>query len=450
MKLSPAQIKALKGLAARPAHAVSDRRGTTFDPRGGRRVTYDRLVDLGLAARTAETAVDAGVGGAFGRSTRTRSKTYTSIIWSITPEGRAYLAKKNPETLMTRKGLAKLPVTVEHDTLWGGAGGWYIVSVHVGRRTIAVGEFRSKKTAQKAAAKARRLIKVGSTPQQIHYAFEGKTRRNPSHLDRQLTQDWLREEYHDLAEGEADLRDLAYDDYREVTRDRSHPASSPTRGAAFDRFHSRHRRSKTPLEKHRYRVKRAEAKARARRQAGLKVKARRNPRGAGLEGPIKLRSGLVVYWDQREGKYYDPSTDLFMTERQIAAHSRGRDTKPQRSKKSRKGKSLKGKWRATQRTNPRKGKGGIKVEVSMNRMGDVTVSPVSVKARKAYSKHMKEYTGHASAEAYLQGHVGEQFLAEALSPAKARDVESGWPVTIIMSAWNFGYLLGYDAHHVTW
>ena len=30
----------------------------------------------------------------------------------------------------------------------------------------------------------------------------------------------------------------------------------------------------------------------------------------GLEGPIMTRSGKVVYYDNNEGKYYDPDTDM--------------------------------------------------------------------------------------------------------------------------------------------
>ena len=33
----------------------------------------------------------------------------------------------------------------------------------------------------------------------------------------------------------------------------------------------------------------------------------------GLEGPFPLRSGKVVYYDPREGKYYDPDTDYYLS-----------------------------------------------------------------------------------------------------------------------------------------
>lgn len=32
----------------------------------------------------------------------------------------------------------------------------------------------------------------------------------------------------------------------------------------------------------------------------------------GLEGPFRLKNGLVVYYDPKEGKYYDPKSDMFV------------------------------------------------------------------------------------------------------------------------------------------
>ena len=32
----------------------------------------------------------------------------------------------------------------------------------------------------------------------------------------------------------------------------------------------------------------------------------------GLEGPFSAKNGKVVYYDKREGKYYDPDTDMYI------------------------------------------------------------------------------------------------------------------------------------------
>lgn len=41
----------------------------------------------------------------------------------------------------------------------------------------------------------------------------------------------------------------------------------------------------------------------------------------GLEGPIKLKSGKVVYYDAAEGKYYDRDTDMYIDGDEIQLHS---------------------------------------------------------------------------------------------------------------------------------
>ncbi len=33
----------------------------------------------------------------------------------------------------------------------------------------------------------------------------------------------------------------------------------------------------------------------------------------GLEGPIRARNGKVVYYDPKEGQYYDPDTDIYIS-----------------------------------------------------------------------------------------------------------------------------------------
>jgi hypothetical protein len=42
----------------------------------------------------------------------------------------------------------------------------------------------------------------------------------------------------------------------------------------------------------------------------------------GLEGPFTLRSGKVVYYDAREGKHYDPDTDMYMSYDEYEQHDK--------------------------------------------------------------------------------------------------------------------------------
>lgn len=42
---------------------------------------------------------------------------------------------------------------------------------------------------------------------------------------------------------------------------------------------------------------------------------------AGLEGPFKLKSGKIVYYDTKEGKYYDRDTDMYLSDEEYTQHS---------------------------------------------------------------------------------------------------------------------------------
>jgi hypothetical protein len=38
----------------------------------------------------------------------------------------------------------------------------------------------------------------------------------------------------------------------------------------------------------------------------------------GLEGPFHYPSGAVLYYDPKEGKYYDPTTDFYVSNDDVA------------------------------------------------------------------------------------------------------------------------------------
>ena len=38
----------------------------------------------------------------------------------------------------------------------------------------------------------------------------------------------------------------------------------------------------------------------------------------GLEGPLQYPSGAVLYYDHKEGKYYDPRTDFYVSHEDVA------------------------------------------------------------------------------------------------------------------------------------
>jgi hypothetical protein len=39
---------------------------------------------------------------------------------------------------------------------------------------------------------------------------------------------------------------------------------------------------------------------------------------AGLEGPFHYPSGAVLYYDPKAGKYYDPTTDFYVSNEDVA------------------------------------------------------------------------------------------------------------------------------------
>ena len=42
----------------------------------------------------------------------------------------------------------------------------------------------------------------------------------------------------------------------------------------------------------------------------------RYPKRRGLEGPFRFRNGRIVYYDPREGKYYDSETDMYLSDKE--------------------------------------------------------------------------------------------------------------------------------------
>lgn len=37
----------------------------------------------------------------------------------------------------------------------------------------------------------------------------------------------------------------------------------------------------------------------------------------GLEGPFRMKNGMVVYYDTMEGKYYNPRNDMYLSNEEI-------------------------------------------------------------------------------------------------------------------------------------
>jgi len=53
------------------------------------------------------------------------------------------------------------------------------------------------------------------------------------------------------------------------------------------------------------------------------------PSRPGLEGPFRMQNGRTVYYDAKEGKYYDPSRDMYLEQDEAdALHGMGQKTQP--------------------------------------------------------------------------------------------------------------------------
>lgn len=88
------------------------------------------------------------------------------------------------------------------------------------------------------------------------------------------------------------------------------------------------------------------------------------------------------------------------------------------------------------------------VEIDMDNMGNVILTPRSKKIRAQMRRHNKEWTGYADDTVFLQeGGPVSEFL-DQLSPSDVSEIESGWTVTKRMDAWEFGVYVGYDFQEV--
>lgn len=87
-------------------------------------------------------------------------------------------------------------------------------------------------------------------------------------------------------------------------------------------------------------------------------------------------------------------------------------------------------------------------QVSQDRFGCVTISPVNEKIRRKYQKFLRKETNNPKADPdlFLQGDDAATFLQEL--GTKGKSVEEGWTETIRMDEWEYATMLGYDANRL--
>jgi len=92
------------------------------------------------------------------------------------------------------------------------------------------------------------------------------------------------------------------------------------------------------------------------------------------------------------------------------------------------------------------------VDITMDRMGNMYLSPVSQKVQAQMRRHFQEMVGHPNDSVFLQdGQPVAEFLEHGeprLSRSEVSEIERGWKVTKRMDPWVFGHYAGYDFHEV--
>ena len=58
------------------------------------------------------------------------------------------------------------------------------------------------------------------------------------------------------------------------------------------------------------------------RGKGTPIDPEEYPPMRGMEGPFRMKNGRVVYYDPREGKYYDRHQDMYLSQREANALDR--------------------------------------------------------------------------------------------------------------------------------
>ena len=86
----------------------------------------------------------------------------------------------------------------------------------------------------------------------------------------------------------------------------------------------------------------------------------------------------------------------------------------------------------------------MKVRASRDRMGCVTIVPVSERRREAYARHLSEWDPDFSGDVsvFVQFDV-DMFIEDNVPQRHHEDLHNGWDVTFLIDPWVFERWLGY-------
>tara|TARA_Y100000004_G_scaffold145228_1_gene165652 strand:- start:576 stop:860 length:285 start_codon:yes stop_codon:yes gene_type:complete len=86
----------------------------------------------------------------------------------------------------------------------------------------------------------------------------------------------------------------------------------------------------------------------------------------------------------------------------------------------------------------------MKVKANQDRMGCLTIVPVSERRREAYARHLSEWDPDFSGDVsvFVQSDVGI-FIEDNVPQRHHEDLRNGWGVTFLVDPWVFERWLGY-------
>lgn len=87
------------------------------------------------------------------------------------------------------------------------------------------------------------------------------------------------------------------------------------------------------------------------------------------------------------------------------------------------------------------------VTFSQDSMGNIHAAPVSAAHQARFAEHCAQFHPGHDGSAFIQEAQPED-LAGILPPRRINELFEGYNVRVRMSAWDYGHLLGYDAHYV--
>lgn len=89
----------------------------------------------------------------------------------------------------------------------------------------------------------------------------------------------------------------------------------------------------------------------------------------------------------------------------------------------------------------------IKVTFEMDRCGCLLMTPVSKRLQGRIKRHLAEWkVGWDGSVLVQEDYNAESALEQHLTPSQRRDVDQGWPVTVLVDPWEWLHYVGWDAH----